>query len=124
MILKFKGEYFDDNSNAVHVDDEDVQRMIDEVVEKLVESKEESDFRFQATGDTLVAGLKCDAEGEIEIMVTQNYSHACLLKDKYGNYEPIDWGNERYWIYQDMSKDELIEEIMKLKSEYNPRREV
>lgn len=122
MILKFKGKYFDDNSNAVHVDDKDVQRMIDEVVEKLVESKEESDFRFQATGDTLVAGLKC--EEEIEIMVTQNYSHACLLKDKYDNYEPIDWGNERYWIYQDMSKDELIEEIMKLKSEYDPRREV
>lgn len=122
MILKFKGEYFDDNSNAVHVDDEDVQRMIDEVVKKLVESKEEGDFRSQATGDTLVAGFKC--EEEIEIMVTQNYSHACLLKDKYGNYEPIDWGNERYWIYQDMSKDELIEEIMKLKSEYNPRREV
>lgn len=122
MILKFKGKYFDDNSNAVHVDDKDVQRMIDEVVEKLVESKEESDFRFQATGDTLVAGLKC--EEEIEIMVTQNYSHACLLKDKYGNYEPIDWSNERYWIYQDMSKDELIEEIMKLKSEYDPRREV
>ena len=122
MILKFKGEYFDDNSNAVHVDNEDVQRMIDEILENLVSSKEENDFRLQATGDTFVIGFKC--EEEIEIFVTQNYSHACLLKDKYGNYEPIDWGNERYWIYQDMSKDELIEEIMKLKSEYNPRREV
>ena len=132
-MIKFKGEYFDTNKNAVHVNDAEVQEMIDEVLEDLIASKEKTDFCFQATGDTLVAGVKWSAEGEIEIMVTQKYNHACLLRDEYGNYQPIDWLEEQEKDeLSDRSVDELVAEIMLLRKEledqrkpqYNPRREV
>lgn len=134
MQIKFKGKYFDTQKDAVHVEDTYVQKMIDEVIEKLVKSKEkETDFTFSATGDTLVAGVKWEQDGEIDVMVTQNYNHACLLRDKYGNYQPVDWGEEeRREELENMSKDELINEIYFLEKElsdwtppqYNPRREV
>ena len=133
LMIKFKSEYFDTNKNTVHVNDTGVQEMIDKVLEYLIASKEKTDFYFQATGDTLVAGVKWDAEGEIEIIVTQRYNHACLLKDKYGNYQPIDWLEEQEEDeLSDRSTDELVAEIMLLrkkikdqrKSQYNPRREV
>lgn len=132
-MIKFKGKYFDTNKNAVHVDDADVQEMIDRVLEDLIVSREKTDFCFQATGDTLVAGVKWDAEGEIEIMVTQKYNHACLLRDEYGNYQPIDWLEEQEKDeLSDKPVDELVTEIMLLrkeledqrKAQYNPRREV
>ena len=132
-MIKFKGEYFDTNKNAVHVNDTEVQEMIDEVLEDLIASKEKTDFCFQATGDTLVAGVKWSAEGEIEVIVTQNYNHACLLRDEYGNYQPIDWLEEQEKDeLSDRSVDELVAEIMLLRKEledqkkpqYNPRREV
>lgn len=134
MQIKFKGKYFDTQKDAVHIEDTYVQKMIDEVIEKLIQSKEkDTDFAFSATGDTLVAGVKWEQDDEIEIIVTQKYNHACLLKDKYGNYQPIDWGEEeRREELENMSKDELIEEIYFLERElsdwappqYNPRREV
>lgn len=134
MQIKFKGKYFDTQKDAVHVEDAYVQKMIDEVIEKLVKSrKKETDFTFSATGDTLVAGVKWEQDGEIEVMVTQNYNHACLLRDEYGNYQPVDWGEEeRREELENMSKDELINEIYFLEKElsdwtppqYNPRREV
>lgn len=132
-MIKFKSEYFDTNKNAMHVNDTEVQEMIDEVLEDLIASKEKTDFCFQATGDTLVAGVKWSTEGEIEIIVTQKYNHACLLKDKYGNYQPIDWSEEQEKDeLSDKSVDELVAEIMLLRKEledqrkpqYNPRREV
>ena len=132
-MIKFKSEYFDTNKNAVHVNDTDVQKMIDEVLENLIASREKTDFCFQATGDTLVAGVKWDAEGEIEIMVTQKYNYACLLKDRRGNYQPIDWLEEQEKDkFSNMSVDELEAEIILLRKElenqrrpqYNPRREV
>jgi hypothetical protein len=132
-MIKFKGKYFDTNKNAVHVDDADVQEMIDRVLEDLIVSREKTDFCFQATGDTLVAGVKWDAEGEIEIMVTQKYNHACLLRDEYGNYQPVDWLEEQEKDeLLDKPVDELVTEIMLLrkeledqrKAQYNPRREV
>ena len=132
-MIKFKSEYFDTNKNAVHVNDTDVQKMIDEVLENLIASREKTDFCFQATGDTLVAGVKWDAEGEIEIMVTQKYNYACLLKDRHGNYQPIDWLEEQEKDkFSNMSVDELEAEIILLRKElenqrrhqYNPRREV
>lgn len=125
--INFKGKYFSKNEDAVHVSDNDTQEMIDEVIENLIASKEDVDFTFQATGDTLVAGVKWDEEGEIDVIVTQKYSEACLLKDKYGNYQPIDWMEEKENEYEDMSKEELIDRIRYLerqKAEYNPRREV
>ena len=125
--INFKGKYFSKNEDAVHVSDDATQEMIDEVIENLIASREKTDFCFQATGDTLVAGVKWDAEGEIEIMVTQKYNYACLLKDRHGNYQPIDWLEEKENEYEDMSKEELIDRIRYLeeqKAEYNPRREV
>ena len=134
MQIKFKGKYFDTQKYAVHVEDAYVQKMIDEVIEKLVKSKEkETDFTFSATGDTLVAGVKWEQDGEIEVVVTQNYNHACLLRDKYGNYQPVDWGEEQEKDeLSDRSVDELVAEIMLLRKEledqrkpqYNPRCEV
>ena len=132
-MIKFKSEYFDTNKNAVHINDAEVQEMIDEILEDLIASKEKTDFCFQATGDTLVAGVKWSAEGEIEVIVTQNYNHACLLRDEYGNYQPIDWLKEQEEDeLSDRSVDELVAEIMLLRKEledqkkpqYNPRREV
>ena len=131
--INFKGKYFSKNEDAVHVSDDVTQEMIDEVIENLIASKEDVDFTFQATGDTLVAGAKWDEEGEIDVIVTQKYSNACLLKDKYGNYQPIDWLEEQEKDeLSDRSVDELVAEIMLLRKEledqrkpqYNPRREV
>ncbi len=131
--INFKGKYFSKNEDAVHVSDDVTQEMIDEVIENLIASKEDVDFIFQATGDTLVAGAKWDEEGEIDVIVTQKYSNACLLKDKYGNYQPIDWLEEQEKDeLSDRSVDELVAEIMSLRKEledqrkpqYNPRREV
>ena len=122
-MIKFKSEYFDTNKNAVHVNDTEVQKMIDEVLEDLIASREKTDFCFQATGDTLVAGVKWDAEEEIEIMVTQKYNHACLLKDKYGNYQPINWLEEQEEDeFSDKSVDELVAEIMLLRKELENQR--
>lgn len=131
--INFKGKYFSKNEDAVHVSDDATQEMIDEVIENLIASKEDVDFTFQATGDTLVAGAKWDEEGEIDVIVAQKYSNACLLKDKHGNYQPIDWLEEQEKDeLSDRSVDELVAEIMLLRKEledqrkpqYNPRREV
>lgn len=131
--INFKGKYFSKNEDAVHVSDDATQEMIDEVIESLIASKKDVDFTFQATGDTLVAGAKWDEEREIDVIVTQKYSNACLLKDKYGNYQPIDWLEEQEKDeLSDRSVDELVAEIMSLRKEledqrrpqYNPRREV
>ena len=98
--INFKGKYFSKNEDAVHISDDATQEMIDDVIENLIASKEDVDFTFQATGDTLVAGVKWDEEGEIDVVVTQKYSNACLLKDKYGNYQPIDWLEEKENEYE------------------------
>ena len=121
--INFKGKYFSKNEDAVHVSDDATQKMIDEVIENLIASREKTDFCFQATGDTLVAGVKWDAEEEIEIMVTQKYNHACLLKDKYGNYQPINWLEEQEEDeFSDKSVDELVAEIMLLRKELENQR--
>ena len=54
-------------------------------------------------------------------------------RDKYGNYQPVDWREEQEKDeLSDRSVDELVAEIMLLRKEledqrkpqYNPRREV
>ena len=123
--IKLNGRYFDNNRDAVHVSDKDTQKMIDEVIKDLIESKENSTWRMQATGDTVVFGFSFKEEREIEIFVTQNYSHACLLKNKYDNYEPIDWGTD--YSLEDATKEELIAEIQSLRRQinnYDPKREI
>lgn len=126
--IKFKGEYFNNCDNAVHIDDSHVQDMIDEVIEELMSlDGEKTHFNFSATGDTLVAGVKWAEDDEIEIIVTQDYYHACLLKHSDNHYEPVNWMKEEYNHYQEMSKEELIDRIKYLEShraEYNPYREI
>lgn len=126
--LKFKGEYFNSTKGAVHIDDDYTQKMIDEVVQELTSlDNPDGRFRWISTGDTLVIGARWAESEEIDIIVTQNYYNACLLKDSYGNYEPLYWGKEGDEEYEDMTKDELIDRIKYLESrraEYNPKREV
>ena len=68
--INFKGRYFSKNEDAVHVSDDKTQEMVDAVIEDLIASKEDVDFVFQATGDTLVAGAKWNEEGEIDVIIT------------------------------------------------------
>lgn len=124
--IKYKGKYFTGVENAVHVSDEYVQKMIDEVVDDMLHSKEEADFTFQSTGDTIVIGMKF-SDGDITIIVTQDYDEACLYKDDYNRYQAVDWCEEQADEYENMSKSELIDRIMYLESirpVYNPRREI
>lgn len=125
MKLNFKGKYFDNREDAVHIDDGYVDGMINCVMDSLLNSDEDFDFSMSSTGDTMVFGVKIDEE-EIDIYVAQDYSEACLLRNEFGEWEPLDWKRqEEYDEYDDMSKDELIEEIMRLKrAEYDPKREV
>ena len=130
MQIKFKSEYFDTNKNAVHVEDKYVQEMIDGVIKDLMESdKIENDFAFQATGDTLVAGVKWEEDDSIDIIVTQDYNMAHLEKKASSGYEALDWGEEEE---KELSNQELTAELCELKkiikelvkTEYNPRKEV
>ena len=121
--LDLNGKYFTNCDNAVHVEDSKVQQMIDEIEEKLLESKEYFDFRFQATGDTMVFGTKYGSEfeeEEIHIYVTQDYQEAELFKED-GKWTAIDWHEA---CLEDMTKEELIEEVRKLRAaSYNPNKE-
>lgn len=131
MQIKFKGRYFDMNKNAVHLDDENVQELIDNVAKELTNSnKIENDFAFQATGDTLVAGVKWEEDESIDIIVTQDYNSAHLEKNVNDKYEALDWSKEEDG--EELSLKELTDELYALrrevqelrKAEYNPRKEV
>lgn len=131
MQIKFKGRYFDTNKNAVHLDDEEVQELIDDVAKELINSnKIENDFTFQATGDTLVAGVKWEEDEGIDIIVTQDYNLAHLMKNINNKYEALDWCEEE--DNEELSLKELANELYALrrevqelrKAEYNPRKEV
>ena len=123
--LSFKGKYFTDPKNAVHISDKRTQDMIDSVLRDILKNEDEG-FCFQATGDTMVIGFKFSDDDEINIIVTQNYSEACLLKDSVGDWYPIDWlENEEKEDLKRFTREELIEEILKLRHpDYNPRKEV
>lgn len=122
--LDLNGKYFTNCDDATHVEDSRVQQMINEIEEKLLKSKEYFDFRIQATGDTMVFGTKYGSEfgeGEIHIYVTQDYQEAELFKED-GEWKAVNWHET---CLEDMTKEELIEEIRKLRAAgYNPRREV
>lgn len=131
MQIKFKGKYFDTNKNAVHLNDEDVQELIDSVAKELISSdKIENDFAFQATGDTLVAGVKWEEDESIDIIVTQDYNSAHLMKNIDDKYEALDWCEEE--DNEELSLKELTDELYVLRrevqelrrTEYNPRKEV
>lgn len=117
--LIFKGKYFKGTENAIHVEDVEVQNMVDKVLKELIDGDCENNISY-STGDTLVFGARYD--DEIEIRVSQDYFEACLLMNDDGVWEPVDWNDDDLY---EKTKDELIEEIYRLRRiEYNPNKEV
>lgn len=135
--LKFKGKYFNVNKDAVHVDDDYTQSMIDDVYDSLLKSTEDWDYALRATGDTLIIGTKSIEDCSIDIYVTQDYNEAIICSEDGGKtWEPIDWTvplEDEEW-----TKEELMAEILKLQRklddyevttqnrypDYNPRKEI
>ena len=76
---KYKSHFFTDNKNAVHLNETEVQRCIDEVVNDLEkDTNNQLPFSLRATGDTIVFGFKSDGD-DITLIVSQNYNEACLI---------------------------------------------
>jgi len=90
MQIKYRGKYFTNPRNAVHVKIDEVQKMIDEVKEGILNDPEPFAFHYQSTGDVLVIGWRGDDEATI--IVTQNYCEATLLKEG-DNWTPVQYGN-------------------------------
>ena len=71
------------SNNTVHIEDDEVQRMIDKCVSNLIsDDVEAGEFFVQGTGDTVVYAFKY--EDCIDILVTQDYYEDTLFKDDYG----------------------------------------
>lgn len=71
------------SNNTVHIEDDEVQRMIDKCVSNLIsDDVEAGEFSVQGTGDTVVYAFKY--EDCIEILVTQDYYEDTLSEDDYG----------------------------------------
>ena len=71
------------SNNMVHIEDDEIQRMIDKCVSNLIsDDVEASEFSVQGTGDTVVYAFKY--EDCIDILVTQDYYEDTLFKDDYG----------------------------------------
>jgi len=124
-MIDFRGRYFTSSTDGVRVKDEAVQEMIDEVIKRLKSSKENFDFGSVATGDSIIWGVKSD--GQIDVYFSRDYKEACLLyNEATGKWEPVDWFEENeYDALLELDRDELIEEIMRLRrGEYDPSREV
>lgn len=75
---------YDDKSNDTkHIEDDEIQRMINHCVNNLIpEEVEAGEFSMQGTGDTVVYAFKY--EDCIEILVTQDYYNDTLFDDDYG----------------------------------------
>ena len=71
------------STNTVHIEDNEIQKMIDECVHNLIsDDVEPGEFSMQGTGDTVVYAFKyVDC---IEILVTQDYWEDAIFKDDYG----------------------------------------
>lgn len=105
---------FRDGSN---VSTGELQKMIDDVTNKLMEGAP-GDFNTQATGNTIVFGVKYN--DEINIYVSQDYKEAdIILNKRTGKWEPIDYMED---YLRNCSRSELINII--LNSEYSPKKEV
>ena len=71
------------STNTVHIEDNEIQKMIDECVHNLIsDDVEPGEFSMQGTGDTVVYAFKyVDC---IDILVTQDYYNDTLFEDDYG----------------------------------------
>lgn len=73
----------DGTVQSKHIPDNEVQKMIDKCVYRLVsEDVETGEYTMEATGDTAVYAFKY--EDCIDIIVTQDYYEDTLFKDDYG----------------------------------------
>lgn len=126
MNIKFYYNKKDFSKNdGVKLKDYEIQDMIDDVIKRLDSPGE---YSFSATRDTIVIGFRW--EEEIHIYVCKNYEHAEAWLDENGNWEKMDWSRnyeeeEIREKYEEFSRDELIEMLMRdRKPQYNPRKEV
>ena len=75
--------YDDKSNNTKHIEDDEVQRMINHCVSKLIpDDVEAGEFSMQGIGDTIVYAFKY--EDCIDILVTQDYYNDTLFDDDYG----------------------------------------
>ena len=75
--------HVDKSNDTKHIEDDEVQRMINHCVSNLVsDDVEAGEFSVQGTGDTVVYAFKY--EDCIDILVTQDYYEDTLFKDDYG----------------------------------------
>ena len=75
--------YVSKSNNTKHIEDDEVQRMINHCVSKLIpDDVEVGEFSMQGIGDTIVYAFKY--EDCIEILVTQDYYEDTLFEDDYG----------------------------------------
>lgn len=75
--------YVDKSNNTVHIEDDEIQRMIDKCVSNLIsDDVEAGEFSVQGTGDTAVYAFKY--EDCIEIVVTQDYYNDTLFNEDFG----------------------------------------
>ena len=73
----------DKSNNTKHIEDDEIQRMINHCVNNLIsDDVEAGEFSKQGTGDTVVYAFKY--ENSIEILVTQDYYEDTLFEDDYG----------------------------------------
>lgn len=71
------------SNNTVHIEDDEIQRMINHCVSNLIlDDVEAGEFSMQGYGDTVVYAFKY--EDCIEILVTQDYYNDTLFDDDYG----------------------------------------
>ena len=75
---------YDDKSNDTkHIEDDEIQQMINHCVSNLIpDNVEAGEFSMQGRGDTVVYAFKY--EDCIEILVTQDYYEDTLFEDDYG----------------------------------------
>ena len=79
----FSHTFVDKSNDTKHIEDDEVQRMIDKCVSNLIsDDVEAGEFSKQGTGDTVVYAFKY--EDCIDILVTQDYYEDTLFEDDYG----------------------------------------
>ena len=75
--------YVDKSNDTKHIEDDEVQKMINSCVSDLISDEVQAgEFSMRACGDTDVYAFKY--EDCIEILVTQDYYEDTLFKDDYG----------------------------------------
>ena len=75
--------YVDKSNDTKHIEDDEVQKMINNCVSDLISDEVQAgEFSTRVCGDTAVYAFKY--EDSIEILVTQDYYEDTLFKDDYG----------------------------------------